>query len=606
MGNKKISLWQLLEKQSVEIPIIQRDFAQGRAGNEHLRARFLKSLKNALDTSNELVLDFVYGSEASERFQPLDGQQRLTTLWLLHWYIALRAGELSEVGKRLSNFTYETRISSREFCQQLCDANNFNGFDGKDILGFIEKQTWFYSAWKQDPTIRSILRMLGGCRNTTGYGEDNIYDGIEKLFREEDNFEEYWKDLTSDKPVITFYYLSLRDFGLSDDLYIKMNARGKQLTAFENFKADLIGYIGKQAQETKDDDQKEKWQNFLDPEKGIPIKLDTKWTDLFWKNGGDAKSRQVDERFFAFLNRFFLNHKLAEINGEDDKYYSYLTNKGKENDTQIQYQGIEPYLWKKDVKEGSITYGLFDDLNTIMDNYIASDVQPTDFTCEWNKSFRFIPEYKEDKVTSINQVERVVFYAICKYFKQDKVEENTDKQSLKRWMRVVWNLVSVEDSDGGKAIRTVSEMKNSVAIINNLKSHDVYTSMKNESDEYGENDNLLMKQFKEEVFKAKKISEDNNWENKFIDAEKHAFFNGCICFLLRDEDGSWRIDDFERKWDNAQKFFDNEGVTKEYSINAKLLKAFLYHLGKEKAMEENNFIFDHTKETWRNRILIRK
>ena len=31
--------------------------------------------------------------------------------------------------------------------------------------------------------------------------------------------------------------------GLSDDLYIKMNARGKQLTDFENFKADLVGYI---------------------------------------------------------------------------------------------------------------------------------------------------------------------------------------------------------------------------------------------------------------------------------------------------------------------------------------------------------------------------
>lgn len=30
---------------------------------------------------------------------------------------------------------------------------------------------------------------------------------------------------------------------LSDDLYIKMNARGKRLTDFENFKADLIGWM---------------------------------------------------------------------------------------------------------------------------------------------------------------------------------------------------------------------------------------------------------------------------------------------------------------------------------------------------------------------------
>lgn len=45
---------------------------------------------------------------------------------------------------------------------------------------------------------------------------------------------------------LKFYVLELNGFGLSEELFIKMNARGLQLTPFENFKADLVGYMKKQ------------------------------------------------------------------------------------------------------------------------------------------------------------------------------------------------------------------------------------------------------------------------------------------------------------------------------------------------------------------------
>ena len=66
-----------------------------------------------------LTLDFVYGSQNKDnpKSYPLDGQQRLTTLWLFHWYIALKAGNLEKACDTLKNFSYETRISSREFFQ---------------------------------------------------------------------------------------------------------------------------------------------------------------------------------------------------------------------------------------------------------------------------------------------------------------------------------------------------------------------------------------------------------------------------------------------------------------------------------------------------------
>jgi len=96
MKNNKIqqtTFWKFLQNRKIEIPIIQRDYAQGRIGKEKLRETFLSDLKKALDNNTTLKLDFVYGSFENNSLNPLDGQQRLTTLWLLHWYIAFKEGD---------------------------------------------------------------------------------------------------------------------------------------------------------------------------------------------------------------------------------------------------------------------------------------------------------------------------------------------------------------------------------------------------------------------------------------------------------------------------------------------------------------------------------
>ena len=91
------TLWQLLGKTDIVVPILQRDYAQGRSGYENLREKFLSSILYALEHKQQLKLDFVYGSsDLSGRFNPLDGQQRLTTLWLVHWFLAFKLGKLLE------------------------------------------------------------------------------------------------------------------------------------------------------------------------------------------------------------------------------------------------------------------------------------------------------------------------------------------------------------------------------------------------------------------------------------------------------------------------------------------------------------------------------
>jgi len=79
----------------IEIPLIQRDYAQGRINENvnRIRERFLDTLcKALLPGATAVDLDFVFGDVVvgtdvnQGKFYPLDGQQRLTTLFLLHCY----------------------------------------------------------------------------------------------------------------------------------------------------------------------------------------------------------------------------------------------------------------------------------------------------------------------------------------------------------------------------------------------------------------------------------------------------------------------------------------------------------------------------------------
>ena len=69
--------------------MIQRDYAQGRKNEVKVREGFVSSLA-AIINGKGGTLDFIYGALEGQDFVPLDGQQRLTTLYLLHWLSAKR------------------------------------------------------------------------------------------------------------------------------------------------------------------------------------------------------------------------------------------------------------------------------------------------------------------------------------------------------------------------------------------------------------------------------------------------------------------------------------------------------------------------------------
>jgi hypothetical protein len=143
----------------VVIPSVQRDYAQGRESTDiaRIRVRFIDALYIAV-TELPIILDFIYGDIDDEGVMtPLDGQQRLTTLFLLHWYAAKKENIHEDDYSFLAKFSYETRYSARNFCKYILQYQP--KFERKLSEEIID-QSWFPLDWLKDPTIHAMLVMI--------------------------------------------------------------------------------------------------------------------------------------------------------------------------------------------------------------------------------------------------------------------------------------------------------------------------------------------------------------------------------------------------------------------------------------------------------------
>lgn len=255
---------------SIEIPLIQRDYAQGRTDGRvtDIRSRFLDVLYDAVAGDAKVGLDFVYGDVEGGTLRPLDGQQRLTTLFLLHWYLGYRAEQLADRQPWMS-FSYATRPSARLFCQRLTLAAPPP--DVADPAGWIVDQSWYLYVWRHDPTIQAMLVMIDAIHDRFGGYDPHLA----------------WERLVSaDDPAISFQLLPIDEMGPGEELYIKMNSRGKPLTAFENFKARFehaISWVGEKAT-------------------AFDHRVDGAWADIMWRvRGSDDVVDDEFLRYFAFI-----------------------------------------------------------------------------------------------------------------------------------------------------------------------------------------------------------------------------------------------------------------------------------------------------------------
>lgn len=493
----------------VEIPIIQRDYAQGRKTAEDVRSGLLEAMFEALerdpgDKALPLDLDFVYGSITKTKeggkeiiaFAPLDGQQRLTTLFLLHWFSAWKDGVGDEFRKiyrngEKSRFAYLVRPSSTEFFDALSGFFPAQADLGEAKLSeFFEEQPWFFLYWKQDPTILSTLVML---------------DAIQERFGASEGL--YTKLTDQQSPRITFQFLDLQQFGLSDDLYIKMNARGKPLTSFENFKAKLEQKLALDFMH---------WKEIGDTGE-VPVKdyfshrIETRWADLFW-NFRDPKNRLFDDKFMA------LCRELAIVTRDpEDGAFEVMVQELRGQKGGLTYQ----WFAKLGIIDERMLRGLFGTL----DRLSGADEGMREFLMD--KAYldeRALFEKALDPRTNLNYDGSILLRAYTGYLVEHR--ESIDADSLWNWVRVVANLarntIYNRPEDFQRSLRSLNALlEHADSILVHLGEHT--------TDVVGFN----QQQVREEQLKAQLILKGDEWRDLIIEAECHGYFSGQIEFLFK-------------------------------------------------------------------------
>ena len=559
MENKKYTLLNFLKSEysdaiSFEIPIIQRDYAQGRSDgrSKEIRKTFLGSLIAAVENypQKNIELDFVYGKRNKNKVYLLDGQQRITTLYLLHWYLAQRLQKPSLL--KYVALSYRVRQYADKFTQKLSDESTQIDFTSSIPSQAICNCTWFFDAWKHDPTVKGML---------------NTLDTIHELLKDKKISEEhYWQPL--EEGAVTFYWLDLEEHQLTDELYLKMNARGKQLSNFENFKASLVKRVADNS-----------WEENIDEKDSFSFKMDTIYTDLFWEYRGEVNVIDYEVTNF-FAGMAMIGYALKENSEAQQKRIQELFNNPLsvrvEDFEKSDFERLTSYLdFYSAVENISIETELWKYYNTdnkrgLFEEFIKDENKET-----------------EKKYDGATYPQRVLFYALSELFMEAKDKNNISED----FIRVIRNIVENATIDSAEtfagAIKLMRELLDG--------SPDIYDYLSKTAIQ----SKFASYQVAQEIDKAKRIVADSQWKETIWEAENHLMFKGDIGFLLLETENN--LDLFKKRYEVAKEMFDENGVKGKYRENALLLRALISRLDHWSLVWNLNF--DSSRDNWKAYIL---
>jgi len=551
----------LLEQyDKILVPMIQRDYAQGRTDKKATDVR--NNLLNDIFCGKDVHFDLVFGSKEKRIvngkemncFIPVDGQQRLTTLFLLFLY-GLKAGK-TNIELDLSKFSYDTRRAASDFCKSIT-SEEWTVQKDKKVSDVIKDSSWFMNYWEKDPTVEGMLNMLDAihekCKEITDYPNLN---------------------------KVTFFFFDLESNGLNENLYLKMNSRGKPLTAFENLKANMEKILPENVEfedkcfpncdASPKDSFKAKWKYFMD----------RNWTEAFWDS---ANPEKYDVSIAKFIARFLAGYWAAF--GQEPKKINEKTTA----------KNLEEINKKEKDDKNYADYIQFEPIGKVLelDNafpalaYALTTVPKID------------PYWTNDTIKVSDKSEYKFLAVIFTYVLFDG-----DKNA----MRFAWNMAENYVTGYDTFVTYCNQVKKVRDKFNSDENIAFYKTL-------SENDfSNPSEQLKEEIAKAKQIlnndcesckkfgkNEKQTWEEIIIEAEKYAFFKGAIRFLFTDGEGNINWCDFDTKRENAQKYFDENGVKEEYRENAYMLR---YYISQFKGWWMFlDFPYDNETLTWKS-ILI--
>lgn len=278
-------------ERQIIIPDLQRDYCWGNDDNirstgetGELVTGFINNLIDQFCVYREqndngtLNLGLFYGYEVpANHIQLCDGQQRLTSLYLLLGIICKRTGKFRQ--HLISDFeflhddkepylNYAIRESSIYFLSDLV-CKFF--VEHEDItVDDIKSAEWYYDEYTLDPSIQSIIKALSK---------------IDLILKDKGN---RWLIDFGDWLLnkVTFLYYDMGDRRNGEETFVVINTTGESLSAAQNLKPLVI---------------KEKNDKF---DNTCFCKIDQRWEEIetwFWKNRNKEINDTADAGFAEFL-----------------------------------------------------------------------------------------------------------------------------------------------------------------------------------------------------------------------------------------------------------------------------------------------------------------
>ena len=608
------TFWEILTGIGIEIPAIQRDYAQGRDSGRIpvIRRKFINALLLALEKSSPspLRLDFVYGKIYGEKNEeeirknssaitsllksirdyadsidlivpetgvttksndngqsvfliPLDGQQRLTALFLIHWFVLSKLGNRDQLGL-LKRFRYKTRKSTELFIEMLCSKDVKFLFDDSLKEEIVNHET-FSNTWLDDPTVKSML---------------NVLEEIHDYFKKKTGLPDYqliWTNLT-DRKILHFDFLNLKNFSLSDDLYVKMNARGKELSEFENFKAWLFGKI-----------EHEKWIS-EERWKDDSLKFDVEWNDLFWT----YKEETVFEIDTAYFNFFKIVYVTDLVLKTDLVNSAFKEGENKEDIDNIMNNTADfdfERIYQNDFRDKLSCY--FDILN-----YCSGNVFETEkYEEEVSGFFRFL----FNNTSKIAWTDLIKNYSIIAFIEANS-DSVFDKDHFNEYYRVLSNLYNNQTFDSPQLYKNA--LRDIKKINSDIKEHNSNTHQWLSNVNTNTFTSVFTKdQVEEEILKSALINSESDrtsedsWNKLICKAEAHPYFKGKIGFLLKMSNNDKDL--FRKYSKKIGPLFESDILNhKDYLMQRALLTFGNYFGNKDR---DKRSFFKNDGETYRSR-----
>lgn len=341
----------------IVIPDLQRDYCWGdkayvnkNTNPQELVSGFLTNIIQLYKDSPimPITLGLIYGYEQPyNNIQICDGQQRLTTLFLILGVVNMKSGGLfnhyiiSEAEMKDDyepHLQYAIRESTLYFLSDLC----LNVFIKKDTqIKDIKISSWYFEEYNQDASIQSMISAL------------NIINNI--FEKKEIDYNEFGNYIIN-KLRVLYYDMGTRSRG--EETYVVINTTGEPLSATENIKPILLGNLNAEDTKTYSNEweEREEW---------------------FWKNRDD-KENTSDNGMHTFFMWYWQIGLIQENRWEGDKKYPlnvrelFISEPRKIEDNEINEIKFDLDNYKK-FKSLSNLHNYFNSLKKLIENIIQNE-----------------------------------------------------------------------------------------------------------------------------------------------------------------------------------------------------------------------------------------